>query len=105
MASQNVQPTKSENAVIVEYVAHPQARMYVGTEKPVVYDLTPPQPFLHNTQDKLPRQGGSSDGTVTVSGQGDKSLDPVTVPTLNRGGLGWGFVAPGAYRPAEGSGC
>ena len=36
-----VQPAKSEQAVIVEYAAHPQSRLYVpaGTDKHQVYDL------------------------------------------------------------------
>ena len=40
-AEPNVQPTRAENAVVVEYSAHPQARLYVGTgaDSPVGYDL------------------------------------------------------------------
>jgi hypothetical protein len=40
-AKPNVQPTQSQQAVVVEYTAHPQARLYVGADgdKQQVYDL------------------------------------------------------------------
>ena len=43
-AEPNVQPEKSAQAVIVEYAAHPQAKLYVatGTDTHVVYDLATP---------------------------------------------------------------
>lgn len=39
----NVQPVQSQQAVLIEYVAHPQAKLYVGRAgaAPAVYDLTP----------------------------------------------------------------
>ena len=40
-AEVDVQPARSSSAVIVEYIAHPQAKLYVGTDagEHVVYDL------------------------------------------------------------------
>lgn len=37
-----VQPDRSEDAVVVEYAAHPKAQLYVGasTDAPVIYDLS-----------------------------------------------------------------
>ena len=35
----SVQPTRSGTAVVVEYVAHPSARLYVGSADPLVYEL------------------------------------------------------------------
>jgi hypothetical protein len=41
-AEPNVQPLKSEQAVVIEYTAHPQARLYVGRDgsAPAVYELS-----------------------------------------------------------------
>ena len=38
----NVQPTRSERTVIVEYIAHPMAKLYVdtGDDEPLAYDLS-----------------------------------------------------------------
>ncbi|MFN8439352.1 MAG: CehA/McbA family metallohydrolase [Caldilineaceae bacterium] len=91
----NVQPSKSEKAVLVEYTAHPQARLYVGTgdESYVEYELTPPQPS--------PDKGGSRDGADSMSGQSNNLIHPMTVPSPSRGGLGWGLLVAPAHRPVK----
>ncbi|MCB8959080.1 MAG: CehA/McbA family metallohydrolase [Ardenticatenales bacterium] len=61
----NVQPERSESAVLVEFAAHPAARLYVGQgDKQQVYEL------------------GQPDGGLTMVGTADR---PVTIRVVEKG--------------------